>query len=232
MPAEKFYFPPFHPGCRCTVVAIRDVNAYVQQEIEGAEPAVAHNLPDLSKTIDAYGVDADGRLVRTAPATMAPSNFLGFESVEAAEEYYASRLPGLRLEFGGADTDTALAVLNQFERLRLEHPAIASRLESIAFEAGTAEQGTLNALSWAYDDGSRLVFNTKYFRNYEALKDVFERNLAEGVFVSTAASPIAQTVTHEAAHLLYASLSAEQKAALEKIFEGNIFPVQYILASG
>ncbi len=219
MPAEKFYFPPFHPGCRCTVVAIRNVNAYVQQEIEGGEAAPeAHNLLDLSKTIDTYGVD-DGKLIPAMPTTMRPTDFLAFDSLAEATDYYASHVPGLELEIGGVEESVALEALNQFERLRLTHPAIAGRLESIAFEAGTVEEGTLNSLAWASNDGSRLVLNSKYFRNPDSLKEVFERNIAEGVFVSTAASPIAQTVTHEAGHLLYASLSAEQKAALQALFE-------------
>lgn len=31
MAKAAFYFPPFHPNCRCTVVAVRDINAYANE---------------------------------------------------------------------------------------------------------------------------------------------------------------------------------------------------------
>ena len=222
MPAiEHFYFPPFHPGCRCTVVAVRDLKAYERQEIAGQGPGeedFVPIIPESSRAIDVYGVGNGGELVRADQLTTKPSDFLGFDSVGAAEEYLVSRLPGLRLELKDIGDDIALKALNQFERLRLEYPALAISLESIAFEEGTSEAGTLNALGWTQDDGSRLVFNTRYFRDYEALKKRVTVNIEEGVFVGAAAASVEQIVTHEAGHLLYAALSGEQKAALEELF--------------
>ena len=221
---EHFYFPPFHPNCRCTVVAVRDLNAYTRQEYgDGDDDLPAHSLEDLdiSRTVGNYGVAQDGQLVQGPPVTESPTNFLGFDSEDAARSYYASRLPALELELAGVEESTALEVLNQFERLRLEYPEIGRWLERISFEEGTAEAGTLNALSWAYDDGSRLVFNTRYFGNRDKLREVVERNIAEGVFVRANAAPVAHAVTHEVGHLLYTSLSVEQKAVLAAIFESG-----------
>lgn len=220
-----FYFPPFHPSCRCTVVAIRDFKAYERQEIDGqsaSNEGILPALPESSRDIGAYGVDDDGSLLSISKPALSAVDFTGFESLPAAMEYYTSILPALKFELSAVESKVALEALNQFERLRLEYPELSSRLELIAFAVGIAGEGTQNALGWTQDDGSKLVLNSRYFRDYEGLKKRVKANIEEGVFVAVAAASVEQIVTHEVGHLLYAALSGEQKALLEELFAKGV----------
>ncbi len=216
MAAEHFYFPPFHPSCRCTVVAIRDIQAYVAEHASEESPE-AENLEAVYSGLEpqSFSMDQDGQLIQS-PASL--PQFTGFASVPSAMEHYQQVMPQILIDLDDLEEDQSLAVLDQFEHLRQKFPAAAAMLLTIGIRQGKKGAGTLNALSWVTDDGSALVLNKRFWQDAEKLAEVVHENRKHGVFSRTKASPESHIVTHEYGHFLYSALGDSQRRAVLDLF--------------
>lgn len=215
-----FYFPPFHPNCRCTVIAIRNIQEYARQRfVSGRPESIVDDNVYSSLDVSRFeglpvSVPESSSAIPPAPLPV----YVGFGSLEQIKSYYASILPNLKLDMANMPVPVIIDIMEQFEELRLDNPELAGNLEEIVLEKGRTSNGTKNALSWATDDGTSIVLNSDYWKTEENIKQIVDECKSIGVFVNVPSSEVKQVMTHEIGHVLYSQLSSDQRRDLAKLF--------------
>ena len=211
MPEAPFYFPPFHPGCRCTVVAVKSSDgSNADMSSYSAEVFDRH-----------YGVGDDLSIVSV------PKNWNDVKSLDQAKLLMKNTMPDKSFDLADIDADIAalpLLALDNASKLISKYPeACPNGLKSLKFMAvdeGSEALGTTNSLAWSLEDGSGIVLNKKYWSSAKVLEDTIEDGIDAGTFhVCGTVNPAQYVVSHEIGHAVYSNLSQEIKERIQAVFK-------------
>lgn len=194
-PANVFYFPPFHPNCRCTVVAVTASGERIESPAEDGIPryVMADGLVHVRGSIPFDLLYPD---MRVSLAELDPGA-VGLVTRELAEidSIFVATAPDIAGE------------------------GLLRRLSSLSAEAGTEENGCLKALAWSYDNGSGIVLNTRYFSDPEKIDRVVARNASRNIFLAESVeNPLRYVLAHEYGHQVFARLPDHARKTLEDVF--------------
>ena len=205
MPEDAtFYFPPFHPGCRCTVVAIKNIQEYPE----------TGELVSYTPESESY-VIGDNYAILTAEQA---KELEMKEKIKAGLWQTAADLPdGMGASINQYFQD-CMAALDDVV------PGASSFVKNnnpvLTVDVGSPENGTENSLAWAFQDGSGIVFNAKYFSSFEKLKKTVEEHVAAGDYIAAAVQdPVKYVLAHEFGHLVFANITEDAKADNEWGFD-------------
>jgi hypothetical protein len=218
-----FYFPPFHPNCRC--ICVTDYESRLMSEPFGGPLSEIKELgwltPDnlfddvLSPkfrgklegetVLDSYEKDFNITMVRYRKA---------FDNAKEALEYYAKTYPGLALNIDDMPDDMKLVLLDTLENLRLYYPNSVAMLESISYSDVSDRPEVAN--SWAFVDQvlnsykKTLTINKDTVQSLEAHEKDILPSIKNKDIVSTKLNTFVTTITHEVGHLVHDYLHYEQ----------------------
>ena len=192
---DVFYFPPFHPGCRCTVVAVMSEDA----------PVTTPYSPEDSNYMPMNGIIYTES---TLPFAINSQNV-----TVSLDDIGTDNAATVLTELQGIDSLCAQNLTN------LVGSGILSRMKTVSAEVGTAENGLLHSLAWSYDNGSGIVVNTTYFSDMKKLEQIVLTNADNGTFAKVGVlNPVRYVLSHEYGHQIYAGLSSKQKRVLNDLF--------------
>lgn len=218
MADEIFFFPPFHPSCRCALVAIKDIKAYAMEQ-SSPNNTDQHIDADAFNDVNYQYLNMETGKIAYKP--MPPHH--GFKSVDEIQRFYRKNMPNLDLSGfinGDVSDATIISAMDSFEKLRRKFAASSYDLKGITLTEGNEEQGTANSIAW-YDHFAKTLHLNKSFwskNNIGKLEDAIYGNMEQGFQVKSSATAINYTIYHEFGHMLYYSLSENNKKELSKIF--------------
>lgn len=210
--AEKaFFFPPFHPNCRCTVVA-------VGKDGEDLPEGVENYATESSSTW--YDVDDGFQIIPRRNVT----HLEQIDSQDTAEIYFDHQ-HGIHVDFGSvkptdwkafaADYDKALS--DVYDLVGKEN---LSSLESISI--AETEEHLKYAVGWTTESGRKIVLNQAYVEDKQLSKAI-QSNIENGVYSELASTAKRQYVlAHELGHVAYANLSEKQRNSLAVLFNSSL----------
>ena len=200
---KAFFFPPFHPNCRCTVVAVGKDGEDLQQNFASESSTTWYDVGD----------DFQIRPRR---------NVTQIDSQDTAGIYF-DRQHRINIDFGGitdwkevaADYDKALSGV--YDLVGKEY---LNTLESISFTE--ADDNLKYTVGWATESGGKIVLNKAYISDAR-LEKVVQSNIESAVYSELAATASRQYVlAHELGHVVYANLSAEQREGIAILFNTRL----------
>jgi len=230
MPSDHFYFPPFHPNCRCTVEAVKDISAFAETgELENYryDPLMSGNFQSFDDIIFQNAAELAAYLESQ-------------EKMKLVSNLVQTKLPQLAtLDLGETDLEFSMEIQKTLAQSVDSIEKITSGivdnwlgdLSSITLEKGSKENGTTNALAWAATDGTSITFNSKYFKTIDTLTKHVEKNVKNGNFITPGDDhPLLYVISHEMAHILYEKLPKSVKDAINVFIKANsspYFPIKH-----
>lgn len=217
---KRFYFPPFHPNCRCTVAAVKDIEAYAQSVAEDRpELLKPYDTSDALPLKDRFALDlSPGKKNIPDP----PRDFNEFSTIEDAKSYFSTYFPDMKIDLSGVADKSGARALSQLERLRRVYPELITGDLIVNTEAALPEfmqEEIVESLAWTWQLDNSLGLNTKFFGDDDALRIAVKRLKKIGHAIETSAGVAEQIVTHEVGHLAYNALNSELTDRIDELFD-------------
>ncbi len=208
---DAFFFPPFHPNCRCTVVAVG---------IDGKDlPEGMENYATESST-SFYDVDENFQIIPRRNI----SRIDQITSREDAETYFEHH-HHINFDFGSTDVSDWQEFVQPYDKALsdvydLVGSEFFNNLSKISIEE--AEESLRYAIGWAGETGKKISLNQKYLE-FDNLFSVMSKNVKNGSYSKLVQNGFEQyPLAHELGHAAYASLSTEQKEKISELFYSEL----------
>lgn len=208
---EAFFFPPFHPNCRCTVVAV---------DLDKEDLPV--NVQDYAteSSTSYYDVDDNYQIIPRR-------NVVSVEQIESGEDaqIYFRRNHGIDFDFGDFSPTNWQDFASEYDGCLKDLYDLVGKecfasLKKVCFK--DPEEVLLKAIGWTLESGSRICMNKNYLP-FDRLSEVVADNVSLGVFNRLALGNISHYVFgHELGHVAYASLREEQRDRLAVLFHSRL----------
>lgn len=202
---------PAHPNCRCRVGAWRrSWDRFLAGRVHVPAPVPRPGtLPPPPPPKPRAGTLPPPPPPRPppAPATLPPGAVPAtptFKTTAAAQKWASARWPSITWDLSGIHADIARELLEEFDRLAREWPAVAARLNYFGTyktikRRGSSFRWPSRTYAHATTDGSCIGFNPNYFGKPDKIRAAVASDAASGWHPSGTGTP-ASILTHEWGH--------------------------------
>jgi hypothetical protein len=183
---DKFYFCPFHPGCRCTCVAV-----YGDVIEESDEDMMYSETPEDIKNVSLAGAEE-----------VLPANAGKFSTAQEAVAFYQKRYKKITLVVDSMPDDMKLRLFNYLEALRERYPRTLKNLTRIEF-CSTLGPNTYGAM---VTKKGILYINQNVSSSLRVVDHLMANDMANGWHPFVHAPGFDALLAHETGHLWYRTL--------------------------